>query len=102
VPKRESKYQTEIVKRIEDFFPGCIVLKNDEQYRPGFPDLTVLWKDQYAVLEVKRSAKEPFQPNQLHYLQYIAMEMGSFSEVICPENEEEVLDALQHTFESRR
>jgi len=77
-------------------FPGCFVLKNDEQYLQGIPDLTILYGKYWAMLEVKKSSKEPYRPNQEYYLQLLG-EM-SFTATIFPENEEEVLDALQSAF----
>jgi hypothetical protein len=103
VSKRENEYQAEVIKRLERRFPGCLVLKNDEQYMQGVPDLTILWGDRYAVLEVKRSAKEADrpQPNQEYYLERIA-DMGSFASFIYPEIENEVFDALQQAFATPR
>jgi hypothetical protein len=101
VPKRESKYQQELRKRIEQRFPGCIVLKNDEQLCQGIFDLTVLYGPHYAALEVKREEKSADQPNQGYYLDEVA-KGGGFSARIHPENEEEVLNALQLSFELGR
>jgi len=101
--KLESKYQSGLRKRIETLLPGCIVLKNDEQLCPGIFDLTVLYGPHYAALEVKRSAKEAAkpEPNQGYYLSEVS-NMGGFSGFIYPEIEEEVLDALQRAFQTRR
>lgn len=99
--KLERDYQSALIKRIESRFPGCFILKNDEQYRPGIPDLTVFYGSRYAILEVKKSMKEPFRPNQEEYLEMFH-NMGGFSTCIFPENEEAVLDALQRAFEHRR
>lgn len=96
--KRESKYQSELIKRIEDRFPGCFIMKNDEQYRQGTPDLTVLHNDRWAVLEVKRSEDEPKQPNQDYYVEELN-KMG-YAAFVHPSNEAEVMDALQRTFEA--
>lgn len=100
---KENVYQHDLRKRIEDRFPGCIVLKNDEQMCQGIFDLTVLYGESYAALEVKRSAKEMLypEPNQEYYLNQV-LDMGGFAAFIYPENEEEVLDALQRSFESDR
>jgi hypothetical protein len=99
----EREYQSRLIGRIEQRFPGCIVLKNDEQYIQGFPDLTVLYGPHYAILEVKRSARDMLrpQPNQSYYLAQIS-EMGGFAAYVYPENEHEVMNALQRTFQSRR
>lgn len=95
--KRERDYQAGLIDRISMRFPGCFVLKNDEQYIQGIPDLTILYGAVWAVLEVKRSANEPFRPNQEYYLERLN-DMG-FAAVIYPENEVEVLDAIQRAFE---
>lgn len=98
--QRESDYQGGLIKRIEQRFPGCFVMKNDEQYRQGTPDLTILHGDRWAVLEVKRSRDELKKPvpNQSHYVDRLN-DMG-FSSFIYPENEDEVLDEVQRAFES--
>jgi|SRR6185369_2251539 len=97
--KLESQYKRGLKQRIEDRFRGCLVLKNDEQLLQGVPDMILLCGPWYAVLEVKRSADAPFRPNQEYYLNQI-VEMGGIAFVIYPENEEEVLDALQQSFEA--
>lgn len=97
---RENKYQTELIKILRVRFPGCFILKNDSGYMQGVPDLLVLFKDKWAMLEVKASANDPFQPNQEYYLQ--ELDKMSFAACIYPANEEEVLDALQSTFTARR
>lgn len=98
--QRENDYQGGLIKRIEQRFPGCFVMKNDEQYRQGTPDLTILHGDRWAVLEVKRSRDELKKPvpNQSHYVDRLN-DMG-FSSFIYPENEDEVLDEVQRAFES--
>lgn len=98
--KRENEYQAKLIKKIEQRFPGCFVMKNDEQYRQGTPDLTVLHGDSWAVLEVKRDEEELKKPipNQAHYVDRLD-KMG-FAAFIYPSNEQEVLDALQRSFET--
>lgn len=81
-------------------FPGCIVLKNDPNYIQGFPDLTILYKDRWAVLECKKGNNAKRQPNQKHYVAKLN-EMG-FSRFIYPENKKEVLDELQRALEPSR
>jgi hypothetical protein len=97
---RESKFQSELIKDLKDIFPGCVVLKNDANYIQGFPDLTILYKNYWAVLECKRSESESFQPNQEYYLGLL--DDMSFASMICPENKEAVLYELQHAFAPRR
>lgn len=97
---REAKFQSDLISDLTDMFPGCIILKNDSGYIQGFPDLTILYKDRWAVLECKRGLKEPFKPNQEYYLEIL--DDMSFASMICPENREAVLNELQHAFTSRR
>ena len=92
----ESKYQSQLIKRIKDRFPGSIVLKNDASYKQGIPDLTVLYGDRWATLEVKRTTNAKRRPNQPYYVEL--MNSMSFSSFISPENEQEVLDAMERSF----
>lgn len=96
----EGQYQSKIIKKLEDMFPGCTVLKTDAGYKQGFPDLIVLWGEYWAALEVKTSPSAFIQPNQDHYIETLNLE--SFAAYIYPENEEEVLNALQQAFKSPR
>lgn len=94
--KKESLYQANLKKKLENIFPGCIVLKNDPNYIQGIPDLTVLYKQHWALLECKREAEAKKRPNQAYYIsQAKKMAYGAF---IYPENEEEVLHELQQAF----
>lgn len=99
---RENQFQSQLIRKIKQRFPDAIVLKNDPSYKQGIPDLTVLWKDKWAALECKKSAKEHHQPNQDYYVD--KMNEMSFSSFIFPENEQEVLDAMDRSFQrsSRR
>ncbi len=97
---RESIFQAHLKKELTEMFPGCIILKNDANEIQGFPDLTILYKNHWAVLECKKSLNEPYQPNQEYYLE-LCDDM-SFASMICPENKEAVLYELQCAFTSRR
>lgn len=96
--KRESRFQRDLISELEQRFPGCIVLKNDPDYIQGIPDLTILYRDRWASLECKRSEEAEKQPNQEYYVE--RMDDMSFSRFIYPENKEEVLHDLEHTFKS--
>ena len=96
----EATYQAGLIGRLRTRFPGCIILKNDSGYCQGIPDLTIFWKNKWATLEVKASVDAPEQPNQRYYVEL--MDSMSFSAFIFPENEEEVLDALERSFSSNR
>lgn len=92
----ESKFQSKLIRRIKEEFPGCIVLKNDPTYLQGIPDLTIFYEDTWAALEVKKSAKANHQPNQDYYVD--KMSQMSYAAFIFPENEEEVMAELQNHF----
>lgn len=91
----ESKYQSELIKKLRLLFPGCIILKNDPGYLQGIPDLVIFYANRYAFLEVKVSETAPTQPNQSHYVELL--DSMSFASFIYPSNEEEVLCALERT-----
>lgn len=96
---KESKYQSYLVKKLKKMFPGCEIQRNDPRVTQGIPDLTIFWKDRWAMLEVKESESAPVRPNQPYYVdKYNGM---SFAAFIFPENEEEVFNALQHAFSYR-
>lgn len=92
----ESKFQMLLIKELKKRFPGCIVLKNDPNYLQGIPDLLVLWRNRWAMLEVKKEADAPHQPNQDYYV--ATLNEMSFSRFIFPENKEEVLSELEQSF----
>lgn len=96
----EREYQAQLIKVIKERLPGCVIMKNDTEYMQGFPDLTILWQDKWAVLEVKAHELARAQPNQRYYIEQLAC--MSFAAFIYPENEEDVLDALQQAFGARR
>jgi hypothetical protein len=96
----EAQFQSNLIKKLKRMFPGSIVNKMDASYQQGFPDLLILWNDRWAVLEVKLHLFSDVQPNQDYFIQTLG-EM-SFASYICPENEKEVLSALQQAFESTR
>lgn len=92
----ESEFQAELIKKLKVIFHGCEILKNDPNYKQGFPDLLILFGTNWAVLEVKASEDAPYRPNQEWYLE--KCRNMSFSATIYPENEHEVLTALKEFF----
>ena len=95
---KESAFQAKLIKELKEMFPGCIVLKNDATYKPGIPDLLILFKDRWAALECKKSSRASRRPNQEYYVS--TMNAMSFASFVCPENKKEVLDAIQQAFRS--
>jgi hypothetical protein len=96
----ENRYQAQLIRKLEKLFPGCVILKNDAQYRQGILDLTLLYGKRWASLEVKASPRAPLRPNQEYFVQQL--DEMSFAAIIFPENEEEVLGALQQALAPRR
>ena len=92
----ENKFQANLIKKLKNEYPGCIVMKNDPTYIQGIPDLLVLYKDKWVSLECKKNAKARHQPNQDYYV--AKMNNMSYSSFICPENEEEILNEVRHRF----
>lgn len=96
----ENNYQAKLIKKLYKMFPGCEILKNDSGYKQGILDLTILYGARWAMLEVKASADAKEQPNQGYFVKKLSK--MSFASFIYPENEKEVLAALQKTLTSRR
>lgn len=96
----ERDFQARLIEEIHERFPGSVVLKNDESYIQGFPDLLVLVGNRWAALECKRSANAPHRPNQDYYIDKLGN--MSFAAFIFPENKEEILSELQRSFRAER
>ena len=94
----EKNFQSKLIKEIKKRFPGCIVMKNDSSYIQGIPDLIVLFKNKWAVLEVKKSNSASHRPNQKFYVD--KMNEMSYASFISPENKEEVLDGMERSFKA--
>lgn len=93
---KENQFQADLIRELKATFPGCVVLKNDANYRQGIPDLLVLHGKHWAALECKKDPKAKKQPNQDYYIR--TMNKQSFARFIDPTNRKEVLDELQQAF----
>lgn len=98
--KLESEFQAQLHSELKLMFPGCVIHKLDANYQQGIPDTLILWGRHWAVLELKRSLDEDFEPNQEWFID--KLNKMSFSAMICPENKEDVLNALQLAFRAVR
>lgn len=98
--KLESKFQADLIKELKSIFKGCLVTKLDSGHIQGIPDLLILYKNRWAILECKKSANAKHQPNQDYYVDML--DRMSFSRFIYPENKEEVLNELCEAFQPRR
>lgn len=92
----ESKFQSQLIRKIKNEFPSCMVLKNDPTYLQGVPDLTVFCGNKWAALEVKKSKNASHRPNQNYYVD--KMNRMSYATFVYPENEKEVLAELHKKF----
>lgn len=97
--KVETDFELQLIKDLEELFPGCYTWKLDPDQQQGIPDLLILFKDKWAILECKRSMYAKHQPNQDYYVELF--NRMSFSAFIYPENREETLDELQRAFRDR-
>ena len=89
-------FQSQLRKRLEREFPGCIVLKNDPQWIQGIPDLLLLWGDSWAALETKARSRSRREPNQPYYID--RMDRMSYASFVSPDNVEEVIDEIHRSF----
>ncbi|MBO7453729.1 MAG: hypothetical protein J6U54_25635 [Clostridiales bacterium] len=94
----ESKFQHDLIDELKGMFPGAIIYKNES--KQGLPDLTILYRNRWALLECKNRETAAHQPNQDYYVEQ-ANEM-SFARFVYPENKQEVLDELQQAFGVKR
>lgn len=95
----ESRFKTELIKKLRRLYPGAIILKNDANYLQGIPDQLILFGDRWAAFEAKRSESSPHQPNQDYYVEY--MNEMSYASFVYPENEEVFLHELQRSLRPR-
>lgn len=94
--KREMPYRAGLMQRIRNRIPDCLILINDPDYIQGIPDILVLFKNTWAMLEVKRSPKAEKRPNQDFFIEKLGK--MSFASFINPDNEEAVLNAMESAF----
>ena len=83
---------------LKERFPGCYIYKTDPRQIQGSPDLLILYKNQWAALEVKASRDASHRPNQDYRVQQ--MNQMSFAAFVYPENLEETLNELERKFSS--
>lgn len=88
----ENRFKTNLAKEIKEMLPGCMVLHLDPNEIQGIPDLLILYRNKWAVLEGKKSAYASHRPNQDYYVDL--MDDMSFAAFIFPENKDQVLDEL--------
>jgi hypothetical protein len=81
-----------MINELKELFPGCMVLHLDPNEIQGIPDLLILYKNKWAVLEGKKNAYASHRPNQDYYVDL--MDQMGFASFIYPENKDQVFDEL--------
>ena len=75
----ERKFQTQLIDELERLFPGCLILKNDEQWLQGIPDPTICGVATGRSWKVSGLLKHPLGPNQAYYIEVAQkMSFGAF------------------------
>lgn len=90
----ESGFQDKLRDELKALFPGCFIFKMEQIQ--GIPDMLVLYKNKWAMLENKKSANATKQPNQEYYVELL--NKMSFSRFVYPENKESVIKELIQFF----
>ena len=96
----ETGYKKHITDRLEELFPGCVILRGDSSYNQGIPDIFILWNSFWAALEFKIHPRARIQANQEYYVN--RLNDMSFAAFIHPGNEEDILYALEQAFKTSR
>lgn len=94
--KKETKFERELMKDLEELLPGCYIFKLDPTQYYGIPDRLILWQQHWIALECKESEDAEVQPNQPWHVE--VMNNMSFAAFVYPENRKEILDAICSTF----
>lgn len=92
----EKEFQSKLIAQLKTELDSPIVLKNDASYIQGIPDLLVLEKDKWAMLECKKDKHASHRPNQDYYIK--KTDDMSFGRFIYPENKDEVVSELKKHF----
>lgn len=90
----ESEFQLLVKKEIEKRMPEATVIRGFTGIQ-GFPDILVLYKKRYAVLEAKLDEDSNRQPNQEYWIEHFGK--STYSRFIFPGNKKEVLDEMEYT-----
>jgi hypothetical protein len=92
----EATFRKKLVDDIEAAFPGIVTLIPDTRQIQGIPDRIFLLPKTWFALETKRGFRSSYQPNQLHWIEYL--NSLSYARSVNPDNVQEVLNELQRTF----
>lgn len=96
--RREAAYQANLIKKLENLFPGCFIMRTDPADTQGIPDILILYGNRWVMLEVKPFGGADIQPNQEYYVNLF--NNMSYASFVYPENEKQVLHDLQFALRS--
>lgn len=96
----ENQFKTNLIKEIKSRFEGSEVFHLNPLEKQGIPDLLILFKKKWAMLEGKKSKDASRRMNQEFYVS--KFNKLSFARFISPENKEEVLNELEQAFRPKR
>jgi hypothetical protein len=96
----ENRFEHHIIKKLRLAYPGAVIIKNYGNYLQGFPDRLILYGPHWAAFEVKADYSSSHRPNQDFYIQ--KLNRMSYASFIYPQNELEVLHAIQQTLRPGR
>lgn len=92
----EKKFEAGFIDRLEEEFPGCMIIKGNSSLRQGVPDRLLLHEDHWAFLEFKREENSDRQENQDFYIEkFNGMSYAAF---VDPENADEVIREIHTAF----
>lgn len=92
----EATFKRNFFKRLEQIFPGVIILPGDAFTIQGIPDAICLYNEHWFALEFKANKKAHRQPNQEYYVGLL--NQYSYAAFVYPENADAILDDLANTF----
>lgn len=93
---KESDFESNFIKDLEELLPGSIVIKNYANYMQGFPDRLILFENKWAAFEFKRGIYSPVRKNQRYYIKLL--NDMSYASFVYPQNSERVKDEIQQAF----
>ena len=92
----EKKFEAGFIDRLEEEFPGCMIIKGNSSLRQGVPDRLLLHEEHWAFLEFKREENSDRQENQDFYIEkFNGMSYAAF---VDPENADEVIREIHTAF----
>ena len=93
---KESDFQKGLIKELQAKYPDAIITKVEPVSIQGIPDLLILHKDKWAMLECKKNKTARHQTHQDYYVD--KLNNMSYAAFVYPENKEDVLHDLENTF----